>query len=615
MIPGQNGGQPWLIGNGAANITINNIQVLGLEPPQIPSGNTTITVTSAQLANLTLHIVTGSGTNIVDATAFQGTANFKGGSGPVTFKIGTQLPQGNTYKGGAGFSELDVIGTGIDSFIIQGGMLLLGTNKASTTITNVCKVVLIGGADSQLNTFITDGTVPYIVLVGGSGKNVFNVAATGNISILTPTSATNDLTVTSYDATQNIIVSQTTATGRIIFSGSINWSVADISTLSLVGSFAGNSIDASKLMIPVTIHTRNGNNRVFLPYDASATLNGDAGADTVWLGDGPDMFFDDINLAGTSGTDQIEGPSGHNGTGINHIITGSGNDLIYSGSGNDIINSGDGNDSIYAGSGTGAVDDVTFGNGNTTLTGSNASITVHGGTGTDTVDLGATTAPDKVFLGNGNNFVQTGSGDDYVITGSGNDVIHTGAGNDEIHAGDGNDTVTGGAGNDTVDGGSGENRLFGSENDGTHVSTGSDIIEGSMVEGVLLVGDLFLSYTQRYALLLRSDGDVVTRYFPNPADRSQFIDEGFDSQTSGSPGNALVMQGDGNLILEGPANGNPNQDLFDSVHNLKFGLDPTNTLSWDDSPANDPSPGYLAIRDHNPLIGNWWELTKITVPG
>ncbi|GEM_PF-6622931 len=139
--------------------------------------------------------------------------------------------------------------------------------------------------------------------------------------------------------------------------------LAIVRGIIITGQGGNDSIDASKLSIPVTITTGSGNDSILGSKAADSIFSGD-GNDTIISGNGNDAL-----LAG-------------NGT--NYIDGGTGDDTITAGSGANAIHGGSGNDLITAGTGSGDQPNILYGDaGNDTITGGSGNDTLAGGLGSD----------------------------------------------------------------------------------------------------------------------------------------------------------------------------------------------------------------------------------------
>lgn len=106
-------------------------------------------------------------------------------------------------------------------------------------------------------------------------------------------------------------------------------------------------------------------------FDGNDTLDGGAGNDRGYGGNGDDYLYD------SSGNDTLDGGAGNDilylygSAGSGTLIGGSGNDELYGADGSDVLNGDDGNDYLQGGAG------------NDTLDGGSGNDTLFGGTGND----------------------------------------------------------------------------------------------------------------------------------------------------------------------------------------------------------------------------------------
>lgn len=248
-----------------------------------------------------------------------------------------------------------------------------------------------------------------------------------------------------------------------------------------------------------------------------------AGNDTVIGGEGDDSLLlgkgDDVSFAGAGDT------------GNDTVIGGAGNDIIAAGAGNDLIFGGDlieldpqsllfraretrldGSDTVFGGGG----DDTIYG-GSIQLASNDDGPLV-------SVDYGSI-APDVLYAGTGDDFVQGsygadtiggGQGDDFLRGGAGADIFFGGRGdsdangiNDNIGGEEGNDIVFASGGNDTVSGGADNDTLFGGVgNDTLNGDGGFDHLYGGVGDDVLRGG----SGADTFYFATGSGVDVITDY-------------------------------------------------------------------------------------------------------
>ncbi len=198
---------------------------------------------------------------------------------------------------------------------------------------------------------------------------------------------------------------------------------------------------------------------------------------------------------------------------IEQINLGSGNDTVNGDANANSVDMGDGDDTWVQTDGFGA-DTIVGGEGGETtgdrVDGSalTTAITVDfSGNEAGTISDGTDTATFSQI-----EQIETGAGDDTVLGDVGNDNVITGAGNDTVQGGAGNDTFDTGTGNDTVDGGTGNDTITLGDGDDTVVLTdgmGSDTITGG--EGSETTGDTIdaTGMTGDVTLQLNGDGEGV----------------------------------------------------------------------------------------------------------
>ncbi|APG47868.1 Hint domain-containing protein [Phaeobacter porticola] len=251
------------------------------------------------------------------------------------------------------------------------------------------------------------------------------------------------------------------------------------------------------------------------------TLSGGGGRDLLQGGAGNDLLqggIDGDTLEGGAGRDTLEGGAGNDslssgddndlllgGDGDDTITAGYGDDTLYGGDGNDRLEGLYGNDLIYAGEGDDHVfgrdqDDLIYGEGgndtligsmgtdtvwggagNDILAGSQGNDEIHGGDGDDLAFIGVYEDSDRIFLDDGNDFLDGSSAGSsfYGEGGRGDDVMNSGVGNDTLLGGEGYDRLSGGAGDDSLDGGSEDDVIEGGSGADTLIGgTGADSLYG-----------------------------------------------------------------------------------------------------------------------------------------
>ncbi len=232
----------------------------------------------------------------------------------------------------------------------------------------------------------------------------------------------------------------------------VSTAYAYVDALDIVVYHGNNTIDATGVTVPVTIH-------------------GGDGSDTITGGDGGNTIY-----GGTAGGNHITGGAGddtiYGNGGLPNTIDGrAANDTLYAGSSGDTIHGGAGNDQIYGGAGN----DGLYGDGDNDE--------IYGGSGSDT--LYGDDGNDWIQAGDGGSLLDGGIGDDWLFGGAGDDTITGGEGNDVLHGGAGSDTLYG----DTLSGGNGDDDLYGEAGTDTlDGGSGHDIIQGGQGQDTVLHG-------------------------------------------------------------------------------------------------------------------------------
>ena len=452
--------------------------------PLITSGATTSLTPSAQttVVSGTLQVTDGSATADVVGLYLGTGGNNTTAPNPTAPNAMYGFGGGDTLTGGAaadsifGGAGADTLSgsAGNDTFYLANGDFASGesidggADTDAIVLTNATTVNFTGGTVSNVET-LTGGSGNDAITMSatqwagfstinlGSGTNVLNVVASGDISVQpTPTVSnvtTGNLTGTSGNDTVTLTGAQLDAI--IIGAGTVNLGAgtdtinltstsADLNALGATNaSIQGlEAISAAKAGSGITI-TLSGQTEGF-------TITGSSGTDTITGGSGND------NISGDTGADVITG--------------GAGADTLSGGVGNDTFNLANGNfvsgESIDGGADTDAIvltnaTTVNF----TSGTVSNVE-TLTGSSGNDTITMSAAqwAGFSTINLGSGTNVLNVvASGDISVqptptvsnvttgnLTGtSGNDTVTlTGAQLDAIIIGAG--TVKLGAGTDTI---------------------------------------------------------------------------------------------------------------------------------------------------------------------
>ena len=448
-----------------------------------------------QIKNIEIILLTGAVTlnlsNQTEGFTITGTSGadiITGGSGA------------DTITGGGGADTL-VGGGGGDTFNLANGDFAAGesiTGGSGTdkiVLTNATTVDFTTGTLSGIQTLtgssgndtVTLSAVQWAELSTinlGTGTNVLNVAASGNISALGTPSLVNittgNLTGTGGNDTVTLTGAQLDAI--IIGTGTINLGGGGSDTINLTStsddlntlgatdaSIQGvEIISAATAASDVTI-TLSAQTEAFTVTGSSHddTITGGLGADSISAGDGDDVIVgaqNDTLLDGGANADTLRVGASFTSSSDAQIVnietvelTAAGTTLnlsnqtegftITGSSGADTITGGSGADNISAGSG----DDLIVGAQNDTL--------LDGGADTDTLQVGANfTSTNNNQIKNIEIILLTGAvtlnlsnqTEGFTITGtSGADIITGGSGADTITGGGGADTLVGGGGGDT----------------------------------------------------------------------------------------------------------------------------------------------------------------------
>ncbi len=190
-----------IVDNSSANI-------LNVQSDEVKTGNRDDTVkvnfsTLPASVPQGLIVQCGTGNDTIDASSLSGHETLMGGGGNDTIRINYNQPNGNVYDGGKGQSELDIVGP-MDtsqpmSVNIASGSGLQINNAPAPVFSNFNKVVMIGGAGA--NSFTSDGSIPNVVMEGGSGTNTFT-AKKGTVEMIGGSGA-NTFNLTMYNTPAN----------------------------------------------------------------------------------------------------------------------------------------------------------------------------------------------------------------------------------------------------------------------------------------------------------------------------------------------------------------------------------------------------------------------------
>lgn len=284
-----------------------------------------------------------------------------------------------------------------------------GTGQFSVTVSSSEDVVIsstggptgsvtvsIDGVDNNSFGSVTPGSVQAIVVTGGTGANLLDLAD-----------------VNSVDFNHGGGVSVT------ITGGAANDTIA--------GSEFADSIDAGA---GDDLVLGNAGDDTISGGDDNDGIDGGLGDDSIDGGNGNDA------IAGRFGSDTINGGAGQDslsgGRRSDSIRGGTGNDFILGNVGRDTLIGEDGDDTIFGGLGKDSIS---------------------GGDGAD--DLRGQAGSDGINAGVGADIVRGAAGVDTILGLAGNDTLNGGLRGDILIGGDDNDDLTGAGGTDTLAGSSG----------------------------------------------------------------------------------------------------------------------------------------------------------------
>ena len=262
----------------------------------------------------------------------------------------------------------------------------------------------------------------------------------------------------------------------------------DLIDASYLGDPEGDRVDNSDAQDGSqddTILAGDGNDTV-LAGDGDDSIEAGDGNDYVEGGEGDDTLrggWGDDTLYGGAGNDKLEGLYGND-----LIYAGAGDDHVFGRDQDDLIYGEDGNDTLIGSKGT---DTVWGGAGNDTLAGSQGNDEMHGGAGNDLVFIGVHEDSDRIFLDEGNDFLDGGSAGSsfYGEGGTGDDRMNSGVGDDTLLGDAGRDSLDGGAGADHLDGGADDDSIVGGTGNDTLIGgTGADTLQGGDDRDIIFGG-------------------------------------------------------------------------------------------------------------------------------
>jgi len=266
-----------------------------------------------------------------------------------------------------------------------------------------------------------------------------------------------------------------------------------------------------------------------LADDASNTLVGGQGADTLVAGNGRDAqgkALGDILLGGTNG---LVGRVDTDTSG-DTLIGGDGNDSLDGGNGANSLIGGKGNDYYYIRSASDQIlENIDGGDADAVIVNFSAKL---GGPWDIVLDSGHTPTGPAFKLANIENVTLTGSAStsvlgspnsDKIVGNFGSNTFDGGLGDDTLLGEGGNDSLVGGEGADFLDGGSGINTMLGGSNADTYVvNDRNDIILGEKEDSLDGGEDLVRTYFN-FDPIQGLDENGENSFAPNLADFSPSI--------------------------------------------------------------------------------------------
>ena len=249
-------------------------------------------------------------------------------------------------------------------------------------------------------------------------RSLLSVTASLANGVLNVSSNADDAISVGDDGNGNV---QVLANGIVVSSIGIV-STATVTAINVTGGKGNNVLDLSGVnsttfskVLTVQALGGEGNDQILGPADLKASLNGNAGHDSI---------------VGGSASDTINGDAGRD-----TIRAGGGNDVVYGGIESDVIFGDAGADTIVGGAQ------------NDSLSGGADDDVINGGIGNDTL-VGED--GDDSLLGNAGNDALFGDSQDSTAISNGNDRLEGQDGNDSLNGGGGSDQMFGGAGADVV---------------------------------------------------------------------------------------------------------------------------------------------------------------------
>ena len=261
-------------GRDVVNVTIDGKVVPWVVQPDIQAigvqglaGSDAISVNFGSWGGMNVYLDGGDGNDTINVSGLQGSATVLGGAGSDVL-IASPKASRQTYDGGTGTNRLILRDSTPNSqVVLSQGKLAIDGPVFSTPTSNIQVFEVDGGPGND--TFATDGSIPSVILVGGTG--------------------TNALTIRGDDKGDILHLSQSGST--VTVSGSMSVTATRMTWVTVVGGAGDDTLDATKMTMGVTLDGGAGYNMLY----------GGAGGDTLVLEPGSVTTLAD----GGGGTNQV----------------------------------------------------------------------------------------------------------------------------------------------------------------------------------------------------------------------------------------------------------------------------------------------------------------------
>jgi hypothetical protein len=297
-----------------------------------------------------------------------------------------------------------------------------------------------------------------------------------------------------------------------------------------------------------------------------------------------------------------------------------------------VVNTGPGDDTVVVGIDPATGEQLVTVNGTTVRFPAGHEITVRAGEGNDTVNVAAGTRVNLTLLGGaGGDNLLAGGGHNRVYGGDGRDYVDGGAGDDRLAGGLGDDTVYGLSGADRIDGGAGRDHLEGGRGDDTiDGGAGNDAISGGRDSDTLRGGggdDRVYSGPGRDAVDAGDGADTVYGQAEDAVRGAeqvvtvQITDVASYIRIEGSPGFVDRVEADLDLLRASPTGqqmlGNLERAHEDSKHWFYGGDGLTIRETRDENGYARSNPGWLGHQhpriDYNPSFDTLYDGPPVVV--